>query len=178
MIHLAQGDIIHTTISLPHLEIYLSIFNEQRDVLIDINSISPLIQSFFSIPFVKGILKTSPKQLIFEIYFLSRQKTQMWHKKFFQDPTLTDCMTFPLFSQDESSSISGSMCCICPYTAQKAIKSGINNSLSEELSLYLCHTLLHFLGFDDINEEERKEMRKKEALVMSFLKKQGTFLKV
>jgi len=37
------------------------------------------------------------------------------------------------------------------------------------LSLYLIHGWLHLLGFDDIEEEDRKIMRREESRVMDLI---------
>ena len=41
----------------------------------------------------------------------------------------------------------------------------------DETTLYIVHGLLHLLGYDDLNEEDRKKMRKAEARHMRQLKK-------
>lgn len=75
------------------------------------------------------------------------------HRKFLNKNCATDCMTFADRKNIEI--------VISLDQAQKqAIPRGLD--LSEEVSLLLCHGLLHAKGFDDIALKDRLEMRRKE----------------
>ena len=58
---------------------------------------------------------------------------------------------------------------ICPAIAVEYAEKHQKNPL-EETTLYLVHELLHLIGYDDLNPEDRKEMRKAEARHMRKLK--------
>lgn len=61
---------------------------------------------------------------------------------------------------------------ICPEVAvDYACEHGLD--ASAELALYAIHGMLHLSGQDDIEEHDRLEMRRKEALVMDALRKHG-----
>ena len=65
---------------------------------------------------------------------------------------------------------------VCPETA---VDYANTHDLApyHELSLYIVHGLLHLMGYDDILEEDRNEMRKAEEKHMKHLKKKGSFIK-
>jgi len=66
---------------------------------------------------------------------------------------------------------------ICPAAAlREAEKRGL--PFSRELTLYVCHGLLHAAGFDDLKPELKRRMRAAERRVMSALEKEFTFSKV
>jgi len=50
-----------------------------------------------------------------------------------------------------------------------------DSSYADELILYIVHGLLHASGEDDLSEEPRKQMRKREHEVMTQLRKEFTF---
>ena len=65
---------------------------------------------------------------------------------------------------------------MCPEVALNYAKDN-QIDFEEELTLYIVHGLLHLLGYDDIEEEDRVEMRKQEALLMRLLSSKGLVLK-
>lgn len=100
------------------------------------------------------------------VYFVGVRKSAELHKKFFNDPTPTDCMTFPI-----NSSFLGE-CVICPSVALQV------NPLHpyEEISHYLIHCLLHLIGYDDIDKKKKAAMRKEELKLLALARKQGCLL--
>ena len=99
------------------------------------------------------------------IAFLSKEEIALVHHRFMQDDSVTDVITFP---GDPKDGIAGEIC-VCPQVALDYSKIHQTN-FSEELSLYLTHGYLHLCGFDDINDDDRSEMRKAETNAMSTLK--------
>lgn len=97
------------------------------------------------------------------LYFVTKQKIASLHKQFFDDPTPTDCITFPI-----DSSYLGEIF-ICPSMALSYANP------FQETVLYVVHGLLHLLGYDDLDPKKRLTMRKKEKSCMDFLKRQGHF---
>lgn len=94
------------------------------------------------------------------IYFVTEKKITQLHKKFFNDPTPTDCITFPV---DET--YLGDLF-ICP---EAALKYDPQNPYLE-LQLYVVHGLLHLKGYDDLDPKKRRIMRKMEKKCMDHLK--------
>jgi probable rRNA maturation factor len=103
------------------------------------------------------------------VYFVTEQRITQLHEEFFNDPTPTDCITFPI---DED--FLGELF-ICPKTAQiYAAKHHLNPY--EETSLYVVHGILHLLGYDDLTPAKRRTMRKKEKKCMAHLNALGVIL--
>lgn len=94
------------------------------------------------------------------IHLVSDKKMRLVHQQFFNDPSPTDCMTFPVDPVDAEDAVLGDIL-VCPNTA---ITYAEKNALDpyKELSLYIIHGLLHLLGYDDIEDKDRKVMKKME----------------
>ena len=95
------------------------------------------------------------------IYFVGIRKITQLHADHFQDPTPTDCITFPL-----NEDILGEIF-VCP----KAALDYNPKHPYEETTLYIIHGLLHLLGYDDIDTKERGRMRREEKRLMALAKK-------
>src|SRR5690606_20293654 len=89
------------------------------------------------------------------------------HGEYFNDPTTTDCISFPMDDSSETGySVLGEIF-VCPQTA---IDYAAVNQLDpyREVTLYIVHRLLHLMGYDDLGDEEplmrAAEMRHMKAL--------------
>jgi len=111
------------------------------------------------------------------IHLASLEEIAEMHGEFFDDPTPTDCITFPIDDSDEEEfyKVLGEVF-VCPEVALNYANEH-HLLFEEELTLYIVHGLLHLLGFDDIEDEDRIEMRKQEAFLMHLLKSQDLILK-
>lgn len=98
------------------------------------------------------------------VSFLTIFDMQSVHKKFLNDETLTDVITFPGSSEF---GLAGEIC-VSPEYAHDATKV-YGTSFSEELTLYLVHGYLHLAGLDDIQENDIVKMREGERKCMSLL---------
>lgn len=151
-----------------HCEI--TIYNRQREVPLKLNSVS--IQDVVDV-----VLASEQQQADFlSLHFLSDRLMRQYHKKFFQDDSATDCMSFPIDIDDPEATprILGDIF-ICPQTALTHVK-GCPHSFWEELTLYLVHGLLHLIGYEDTSASSRTIMRKKEKQILSMLKERGSFI--
>lgn len=141
----------------------VTLYNQQRDLPISAHSVERLI-SFLLKP-----LKIANDEIV--IHFVSEKRIQKIHQEFFNDPTSTDCISFPIDPpnpQRTSYSILGEVF-ICPKVA---IQYGCKHRVDpyEETTRYLIHGLLHLLGYDDIRPDERMKMRAKESRCLKKLK--------
>jgi probable rRNA maturation factor len=132
------------------------IFNKQKDLKLSVKAVKALVRAFLSHEKVEcGEIS---------IYFVSEKIICQMHDEFFQDPSSTDCISFP----SEIHPLSGEIF-VCPRTAiNYAEKKGLDSY--QETALYLIHGLLHLLGYDDLTPLERRIMRKKEKSCMGELK--------
>lgn len=106
------------------------------------------------------------------LHFVDKAKIAKLHDEYFDDPLVTDCITFPMDdpkTSDEMYSILGEIF-VCP---EVAVDYSDEHQIdpSKELTLYVVHGLLHLLGYDDIDESDRKIMRLEEERVMSAIEK-------
>lgn len=148
------------------------VYNQQQDISIDRASIKPIVQEIL----------TLEKRVTDEvaIYFISNEKMCALHQQFFQDPSPTDCISFPM-DEDLSSDqyhILGEVF-VCPHTAirylsKKKHTAGVD--VYRETTLYMVHGLLHLLGYDDIEKKDRALMRVLEKKYMMHLSQKGLLL--
>ncbi|OGN59205.1 MAG: rRNA maturation RNase YbeY [Chlamydiae bacterium RIFCSPHIGHO2_12_FULL_27_8] len=105
------------------------------------------------------------------INFVDTSEIIRLHKVFFNDPSSTDCISFPIDSYNEAKigySILGEVF-ICTDTAIEYAQEN-NISVNDELMLYLVHCILHLIGYDDKEKEDIEKMRKKEKEILNFLR--------
>ena len=100
------------------------------------------------------------------VYFVGIRKSAEIHAKFFDDPSPTDCMTFPI------DKLFLGECVICP---QVALETNPKKPY-EETSRYLIHCLLHLIGYDDIDKKKQAVMRKEELRLLTLARKSGCLL--
>ena len=111
------------------------------------------------------------------INFVTKEVITRLHADHFDDPTPTDCITFPIDSPEEDGEglhILGEVF-VCPEVAIEYTQQEGGDPY-EEVSLYVIHGLLHLLGFDDIEKEDREEMRREEKSAIDYLKKNKVML--
>lgn len=156
-------------LSLPSMHIYIS--NKQKDLSLSRKSISPVFSAASTL-----------EKLYFDevgIHFIDSKRMCALHEELFQDPSLTDCISCPI---DPPRKKNGSAYCmlgdifVCPAVAV-AYAEKHDCDPYEELTLYVVHGLLHLMGYDDIEEIDRKEMRQAEEKHLENLSNLGLYLK-
>lgn len=122
---------------------------------------------------VLGAEQKSCDELTF--HFVTEPFISKLHKKFFNDPTITDCVSFPMDKASQAGYCYLGDVFVCPKQAiLYAEEKGLDPY--REVTLYMVHGLLHLLGYDDIDPEDRKVMRTKEQKYMHILEKTGNIL--
>jgi probable rRNA maturation factor len=86
----------------------------------------------------------------------------------------TDVLSFPMFEKDEIEKIDGMHkealgdCIISlERVGEQAIEYG--HSFERELSYMVVHSFYHLMGYDHMNDTEKKVMREKEEFVLNLL---------
>lgn len=130
--------------------------NEQSDLFIDPNQIAPLVRA------VIAFEGKSTKEV--SIRLVNSATICALHDQFFNDPSLTDCISFPI--DDE---VLGDVV-VCPKIALEY------DDPYEETTLYIVHGLLHLMGYDDIEEIDRLKMKEREAAHLNHLRKKKLIL--
>ncbi|MFY7842472.1 MAG: rRNA maturation RNase YbeY [Rhabdochlamydiaceae bacterium] len=135
----------------------VSVFNSQKDLQIPALSVKKILK-------VLSLHFSIPSEEV-SVYFVSERKISRLHEKFFQDPSPTDCISFPLDINSHLGEIF-----VCPKTA---ISFALENALDplEETYLYIIHGFLHLLGYDDLQPSDKKKMRYQEKVCLKILKK-------
>jgi probable rRNA maturation factor len=134
----------------------IRIHNAQKDLSLsprDVRSLVKAVLGHMHSPHVKV-----------SIYFVTTRKICQLHQEFFDDPTITDCISFPLDDAIDLGEIF-----VCPKTAIDYAARKQKDPF-DETALYIIHGLLHCLGYDDLQPMERRTMRKKEKSCMAFIK--------
>lgn len=111
------------------------------------------------------------------IHFVTKKEISQLHDDYFQDPTPTDCISFPIDPPGDSHSgytILGEVF-VCPEVAEEYAKKNKGDPY-RETTLYIIHGLLHLIGFDDIEEHDQTIMRAQEKSAMLYLEEKKEIL--
>ncbi|MDF2549580.1 MAG: putative rRNA maturation factor [Chlamydiales bacterium] len=100
-----------------------------------------------------------------ELHFVSKEEIAAVHATYFQDPTPTDCISFPIDGKSPIDNQILGIVFVCPEVAKEWIEQE-GGTLSEEVLLYVIHGALHLVGYDDIAPQDAAVMRQKEALYL------------
>lgn len=137
----------------PALPNQVDILNQQDEIDVDLETLQELGRFVLN---AEGVEKRISAVLV------SRDEIQELHETYLGKNEPTDVLSFPLESKEESSpdELLGEII-TCPREAR--IQSRKNDiSLESELCLYLIHGILHLLGYDDQEEQERQKMKTRE----------------
>ena len=104
------------------------------------------------------------------LYLVDEKAISLLHKKYFDDSSATDCISFPIDSptKENKNCFLGEVF-VCIDTAIKYAKQHDLDPL-DETALYIIHGLLHLIGFDDISQKDKTSMHKKEKSCMNLIK--------
>ena len=140
----------------------------------------------FTKPFIKRVLERAlkhlnqPSELLeMSLSIVSPEQIQELNKSFREVDKVTDVLSFPTCDNPTRGAIT--VVCedvnpetdlvnigdivICLERAKEQAKE-YGHSLKRELAFLSLHGLLHLLGYDHIEEEDRKVMREKEESVL------------
>ena len=121
----------------------IEIENRQSEISIDVDAAKQLVQAFIN------------------LYGIVTESVEI-HADFFDDPTPTDCISFPI-----DDVVLGSIF-VCPTIAQEYVEKN-GGDLYREITLYTIHALLHLIGYNDIEECDRAAMREQETFSLDRL---------
>ena len=98
-------------------------------------------------------------------YFCSDEKLLEINRERLGHDFYTDIVTFPLTDCDTV--LSGEFCISIDRIKENAVTFG--RSFESELHRVIIHGVLHLIGFDDLTDEEEREMREKEEEALKML---------
>ena len=123
----------------------------------------------------EGILDS---KIIMTITFTTPEEIRKINKKYRKIYKATDVLSFQMFEKDELDEkiksgdfpyedVLGDVIISIEKVREQAEEYG--HSFERELSYMLVHGFYHLMGYDHMNEEEKKEMRAKEEKVLNLL---------
>lgn len=135
--------------------------NKQKDLVIPSQTVKEIVRS---------VLENEKIQCDeVSIHFVSTKSISDLHLQYFQDPTPTDCITFPLDDPtDGEYTILGDVF-VCPKTALEYAEKHRTDPYAET-TLYIVHGLLHLIGYDDIDKSDKIKIRQAEKKHMNMIK--------
>lgn len=146
------------------------VFDQQSDLRIDPESAKRVASRVIEVE------KSQANEL--SLYFVDTKEICRLHDEFFDDPSPTDCISFPMDQSKELGYQFLGEVFVCPQTALDYVRK--HEDLGEdpylESTLYVVHGILHLLGYDDIDPKDEKVMRAKEKAIMSYLVKHKVLL--
>ena len=138
----------------------VTIFDHQKGLKIYKRAVTKMVKALLS------YLNVDCYEVI--LHFVDEPKICELHEEFFNDPSPTDCISFPIDDENTVENRILGEVFVCTDTAIKYAKAH-NLDSYEETYLYIVHGILHLIGFDDIQEKDRIIMKKKEKQCMDFL---------
>lgn len=102
------------------------------------------------------------------ISFVDNEEIRTLNRDFRGIDSVTDVLSFPL---DEDYPIPMPLLGDIIISVEKALEQSLDygHSLERELSYLTCHSMLHLLGYDHMTDEDKREMREKEKIIMKNL---------
>lgn len=104
------------------------------------------------------------------VSFVTEEEIEDLNSKYRNIKKVTDVLSFPLedeFYDIEENKLLGDIVICVKRAKEQAIEYG--HSFEREIMYLTCHSMLHLLGYDHINIEEKDEMRFHEKKIMKNL---------
>ncbi len=151
---------------------YEIIYNDIEPKEEDENTIKEVLKKCFKEE------KIEDSKLIITITLTNEKNIRKINKQYRNMDKSTDVLSFPMFEKDELSrkiknnlfeheDILGDIIISIPKVKEQAKEYG--HSFKRELSYMIVHGFYHLMGYDHINEEDKKEMRPKEKKILKDL---------
>ncbi len=110
-----------------------------------------------------------PSRCEISFSFVSPEEIRSLNAAYRQKDAVTDVLSFPQYDDIRNPDNPQEICLgdvvICDDTARRQAEE-YGHSYERELIYLFVHSVLHLLGYDHMEEEERKEMRAREESVM------------
>lgn len=146
------------------MEVYIDNRQDKVEIDEDINEILEKV--------MKECLKLEGRSLSCEISlsFVDNEEIKELNRQYRNVDRETDVLSFPI--EEEEFSVPMPLLGDIIISAEKALEQSIlyGHSLSREISYLTAHSMFHLLGYDHMEEYEKKIMRDKEKEVMRRLK--------
>lgn len=141
-----------------------------------VNSWEDIVKRVFEECFKEEQLQDS--KLYITVTFTNPKNIQSINKEYRNIDRPTDVLSFPMYQKEELDQkiekkdfqyqdILGDIVISIPKVEEQAKEYG--HSFERELSYMLVHGFYHLMGYDHIEEEDKKQMRKKEEKILETL---------
>ncbi|MDY6037754.1 MAG: rRNA maturation RNase YbeY [Eubacterium sp.] len=114
----------------------------------------------------------STEEIELSVSFVDKNEIRELNKNYRGMDKVTDVLSFPQFDSLYDLPKEGYICLgdvvICKDRAEEQAEE-LGHSYEREIIYLFTHSVLHLLGYDHMNEEEKKIMRKREEEVMETL---------
>lgn len=104
--------------------------------------------------------------------FVTGEEIRTLNREYRDTDRVTDVLSFPQFEDLSELPEQGEICLgdvvVCRETAQRQAED-FGHSFEREIVYLFTHSVLHLLGYDHEEEDEKKEMRQREEEVMAYL---------
>lgn len=156
-----------------------------KNKIVDINFLDILEQNDYE-ELINNVLTKAFKEegldeinMYVNVILTNPKNIKETNKKFRNIDRETDVLSFPMFERNEIDAIIkeeqkfqvqevlGDIMISIQRVEQQAKEYG--HSFERELAYMLIHGFYHLMGYDHMNEEEKKEMRSKEEKVLNLL---------
>ena len=107
------------------------------------------------------------------VHFVEKDEIAYLHKIYFEDPSVTDCISFPIDGPEEPYRVLGEIF-VSPEVAIEVAALRRENPL-KETALYVIHALLHLFGYNDMKKIDRQKMKRREKEHIQHLEAKGFF---
>lgn len=106
------------------------------------------------------------------VTFVEAEEIRELNRDYRDNDKVTDVLSFPQFDDLNDIPDFGEICLgdvvICKERAQEQAEE-FGHSFEREIIYLFTHSILHLLGYDHMEEEEKQEMRAREEEVMTHL---------
>ena len=106
------------------------------------------------------------------VTFVEAEEIRELNRDYRDNDKVTDVLSFPQFDDLNDIPDFGEICLgdvvICKERAEEQAEE-FGHSVEREIIYLFTHSILHLLGYDHMEEEEKKEMRAREEEVMTHL---------
>ena len=116
----------------------------------------------------------------FKVWFLDDEEMAQAHVDIMDVAGTTDVITMAYLEEPEAlfPGDMGLELLVCVPFAEREGAERSDSSFADELMLYIVHGCLHAAGEDDLTDEARPSMRRREAEVMSALREKYDFAQI
>ena len=114
----------------------------------------------------------SDERVEISVTFVEAEEIRSLNREYRDNDKVTDVLSFPQFDDLNEIPDFGEICLgdvvICKERAEEQAEE-FGHTFEREIIYLFTHSILHLLGYDHMEDDEKKEMRQREEEVMEYL---------